>query len=277
MFLSLFRSSAKRRDVARTFRPRLELLERLLLLSFADGNGPVVTAITEASGGKQLVVTFDGPLTPGPAQDLANYQVTKALANPKLITKSGPADVILSASFSDQSTSQVTLTLKKSLKPEVFYRVFINGTPASMSVDPASNPLTDKNGVLFDGDNDDTPGGDFYGLFAAGSKVSFTDSYGANVSLSVRGGGKINIWRELDGDVDQLSVVGSGAANSKLSGFVSHPFGSPGTVYIGAVTIPVASPLTLNGATDLLPHSFVVLTQAFRPLPRPRRPFLPLQ
>ena len=142
MFLSLFGSSAKRRDVAKTFRPRLEPLERLLLLSFADRNGPVVTAITEDSGGKQLVVTFDGPLSPGPAQDLANYQVTKALANPKLITKSAPADAILSASFSDQSTSQLTLTLKKSLKPEVFYRVFINGTPASMSVNPASNPLT---------------------------------------------------------------------------------------------------------------------------------------
>ena len=87
------------------------------------------------------------------------------------MTKSGAAVRIISASYSDTSASQVTLTLKNSLKPGVFYRVFINGTPASMSVNPASNPLTDINGNLFDGDNDDTPGGDFYGLFAAGTKV----------------------------------------------------------------------------------------------------------
>ena len=70
----------------------------------------------------------------------------------------------------------------------MFYRVFINGTPASMSVNPASNPLTDINGVLFDGDNDDTPGGDFYGLFALGTKVAFIDSNGARVSRSTQGG-----------------------------------------------------------------------------------------
>ena len=66
MFLSLFGSSPKRRDIARGIRPRLEPLESLLLLSFADGNGPVVTAMTEPPASKQLVITFDGPLEPGP-------------------------------------------------------------------------------------------------------------------------------------------------------------------------------------------------------------------
>ena len=101
---------------------------------------------------------------------LPNYQVTKALANPELVTKSGARDPIISASYSDLSASQVTLTLKNSLKPSMFYRVFVNGTPASMSVNPTSNPLTDINGILFDGDNDDTAGGDFYGLFATGNE-----------------------------------------------------------------------------------------------------------
>ena len=180
MFLkSPFKMKKSHDHPARCFRPQVEPIERLLLLSFADGNGPVVTAITETPGSKQLVITFDGPLNPGPAEDVSNYQITKALANPELITSSGPAVRIIAASYSDTTASQVTLTLKNSLKPGVFYRVFINGTPASMSVNPASNPLTDINGVLFDGDNDDTPGGDFYGLFALGTRVAFRDSNGA--------------------------------------------------------------------------------------------------
>jgi len=243
----------------------LEQLESLLLLSFADGNGPVVTAVTEVAGSKQLVITFDGPLNPTPAQDASNYQITKALANPELVTKSGAAVAIISASYSDTSASQVTLNLSTNLKPGVFYRIFINGTPASMSVNPASNPLTDINGVLFDGDNDDTAGGDFYGLFAAGTNVLFTDSNGAHVSLAVRGGGQVNVWRELDGDIDQLSVVGADAGNSTLFGSVAGAKGSRRTVYIGSVTIPVSTPLTLNGATDRLPPSFVTLTQPLAP------------
>ena len=178
-FLSLFDSQKKRTPPGTGFRPRCEEMERRTLLSFADGNGPVVTAITETPGTRQLVITFDGPLDPGPAQDVANYQVNRALANPELITRSGPGVRIIAASYSDTTASQVTLTLKNSLKPGVFYRVFINGTPASMSVNAASNPLTDINGVLFDGDNDDTPGGNFYGLFALGTKVAFRDSDGA--------------------------------------------------------------------------------------------------
>ena len=105
---------------------------------------------------------------------MANYQVSKALANPELVTSSGAAVKILQADYSDGPASQVTLTLKSPLKQGVFYRVWINGTPASMSSNSASNPLTTDNGsVLFDGDNDNTAGGDLYGLFALGKKIKF--------------------------------------------------------------------------------------------------------
>jgi hypothetical protein len=249
--------------------PVLEPLESRQLLSFADGNGPVVNAITYTSGSSELVITFDGPLSAGPAQDVANYQINRAPANPELITRNRASVKIIAANYTDTGISQVTLTLQKnSLKPGVFYRVFINGTPASMSVNAASKPLTDINGVLFDGDNDDTPGGDFYGLFALGPKVAFTDSAGSRVALAVKGGGAINIWRELDGDIDQLSVVGPDAGISTLTG--SARGGPSTTVYVGSVTIPVPAPLTLNGATDLLPQSFVTLaTGLATPAPAP--------
>ena len=90
--LSMFEVRKKQlRFAFRGYLPRWEEMERRTLLSFADGNGPVVTAMTEAPGSKQLVITFDGPLNPGPAQDTSNYQITKALANPELVTSSGPA------------------------------------------------------------------------------------------------------------------------------------------------------------------------------------------
>ena len=69
------------------------------------------------------------------------------------------------------------LTLKSSLAVVAFSTgLAINGTPASMSTNPASNPLSDINGVLFDGDNDNTAAGDYYGLFALGKKIQFVDS-----------------------------------------------------------------------------------------------------
>ena len=62
-----------------------------------------------------------------------------------------------------------------------------------MSVNPASNPLTDINGVLFDGDNDDTPGGNFYGYLRSEPEIAFRDSNGARVALAVKGGGTVNV------------------------------------------------------------------------------------
>ena len=234
-----------------------------MLLSYSDGNGAVVTAINETPGSNQLVITFDGPLETtqavNPAVDVANYQVTKALANPELVTSSGANVKVRSATYSDATASQVTLTLKSPLKQGVFYRIWINGTPASMSTNPNSNPLIDGQGNLIDGDNDNTAGGDFYGLFALGKKLNFVDSYGARVTLKATGGGVINVWRELDGDIDQLSVIGTKAASSTLTG--SAVGGQSKNVYIGSQAIPVSAPLTLNGAANALPQSFVVLTQ----------------
>ena len=191
------RSKLRFGHTSRSLRPEVDLLECRLVLSFADGSGPVVTSLTALPNSNQLVITFDGPLNASsplnPAEDIANYQVTKALNNPELVSRAGRADPVISASYSDTSSSQVTLTLENRLVPGTFYRVFINGTPASMSVNPNSNPLTDINGVLFDGDNDDTPGGDFYGLFAVGKKFHFDDSNGDRIALGVKGRGALDV------------------------------------------------------------------------------------
>ncbi|MFM8290764.1 MAG: hypothetical protein ACKOC4_03570 [Planctomycetia bacterium] len=271
---------AERRQAPRRrkpgFQPRLEPLEVRAVFSSADGNGPVLTSITSVPGSRSLVLTFDGPLLSSTATDLANYRLTAPSGvNPALVTSSGPAVRITAAHYGDgaPTSSQVTLTLARPLRPGTFYRIFINGESPITNGNPASNPLAGgggagnpSNGVTFDGDNDDTAGGNFYGLFAVGRELTFTDSSGDRVGLAAAGGSGLNVWRELNGDIDQITVLPGATA---LYGSVVAGRDSIGTVPVGAVTIPVPTPLVLNGAANNLPAAFVIVPPGGLPAPPP--------
>jgi hypothetical protein len=269
-----WRCSARR---GQAFRPWLEPLEERRVLSSANGNGPVLTAITSMPGNPSLVLTFDGPLLSSTATDLTNYQVTAPSGrNPEVVTSSGPRLRVVAAEYGDISStsSQITLTLARPLKLNIFYRIFINGELPITNGNPASNPLTGAGGAgnpsdgkPFDGDNDDTAGGNFYGLFAVGRKLTFTDFSGDRVVVAATGGSGLNVWRELNGDIDQLTVLPGATA---LSGSVVAGRDSTGTVPVGSVTIPVPSPLVLNGAANNLPAAFVTVPSTGLPAPPPQ-------
>ncbi|MFM7290237.1 MAG: hypothetical protein ACKO6B_03275 [Planctomycetia bacterium] len=260
-----------------SFRPLLERLEQRQVFSSSDGNGPVLTAITSTPGKSSLVLTFDGPLLSNTATDLSNYRITAPNGgNPEVVTSSGPPLRVVAAEYVDISTtsSQVTLTLARPLQQGTFYRIFINGELPITNGNQASNPLTGgggpdnpSDGVTFDGDNDDTACGNFYGLFAVGRRLAFTDFSGDRVVLAATGGGGLNVWRELNGDIDQVTVLPGATA---LSGSVVVGKGSTGTVPIGSVTIPVPSPLVLNGAVNNLPASFVTVPSGGLAAPAPQ-------
>lgn len=265
------------RQYQSAFRPLLEPLEERRVLSSADGNGPVLTAITSTPGSRSLVLTFDGPLLSSTATDLTNYRVTAPNGgNPQVITSSGPPLRVVAAEYGDISpaSSQVTLTLARPLRLATFYRISINGELPITNGIPASNPLTGaggasnpSNGVTFDGDNDDTAGGNFYGLFAVGRRLAFTDFSGDRVVVAATGGGGLNVWRELNGDIDQLTVLPGATA---VSGSVVAGRGSTGSVPVGSVTIPVPTPLVLNGAANHLPAAFVTVPPGGLPAPPPQ-------
>ena len=243
----------------RTLQPAAAVTANQTVAAAAKSAGPVLSGITSAPWSRTLVLTFDGPLVPGTATDVANYEVTApGLCGPELVTSSGPALKVLSAQYSDISdtSSQVTLTLAQRLWPGAFYRIFINGSLPIVNGNPNSHPLVGAGGGVFDGDNDITPGGDFYGQFAVGKRLAFTDSNGDRVVLKADGGGALNVWRELNGDIDQVTVLPG--ANS-LCGTVFPGRESTGTVYIGSVTVPVQTPLQLNGAVNNLPQSFQIV------------------
>ena len=218
-------------------RPILEAMEPRTLLSFADGNGPVVSDLSRGTA-STVVVSFDGPLASAGAEDPANYRVDRvASTNPEIITRGGPAIAIRSVSY-DPQANQVTLTMARPLALGSSYRVAIKGGANSGMVDPA--------GTLFDGDNDDTPGGDFYGLLGVGKVLRFSDGAGNRATLAVRGGGEVQAWRGLNGDVERLTVVGSTAGRSTLDGSVRAAKGGAGQVVIPSIQ-------GLAGVTNLLP------------------------
>src|SRR5689334_15281025 len=101
---------------AKSFRPNSERLETRRLLSYADGNGAVITGLTEQldPSRKTLVINFDGPLEQSQAELTANYRVNALLpsVSPEIVTKNGASDRVLSAVY-NASTYQVTLTLAK--------------------------------------------------------------------------------------------------------------------------------------------------------------------
>jgi len=257
--------------------PLLERLEQRQVFSSSDGNGPVLTAITSTPGSSSLVLTFDGPLLSNTATELSNYRITAPSGgNPEVVTSSGPPLRVVAAEYGDISTtsSQVTLTLGRPLQQGTFYRIFINGELPMTNGNLASNPLAGgggpdnpSNGVTFDGDNDDTACGNFYGLFAVGRRLAFTDFSGDRVVLAATGGRGLNVWRELNGDIDQVTVLPGATA---LSGSVVVGRGSTGTVPIGSVTIPVPSPLVLNDAVSNLPASFVTVPSGGLAAPAPQ-------
>jgi len=282
MFRTLYHLHGRRRHYSPrqrkpAFQPLLERLEQRQVFSSSDGNGPVLTAITSTPGSSALVLTFDGPLLSNTATDLSNYRITAPNGgNPEVVTSSGPPLRVVAAEYDDISTtsSQVTLSLARPLQQGTFYRIFINGELPITNGNRASNPLTGgggpgnpSNGVTFDGDNDDTACGNFYGLFAVGRRLAFTDFSGDRVVLSATGGRGLNVWRELNGDIDQVTVLPGATA---LSGSVVVARGSTGTVPIGSVTIPVPSPLVLNGAVSDLPASFVTVPSGGLAAPAPQ-------
>ena len=234
---------------------------RQALVTAAPGTSPVLTGMTSTPGSTSLVLSFNTQLVPDTATDLANYSITAPalFGNPEVVTRSGPKVRILAADYTDisETSSQVTLTLAHPLWQGVFYRVSINGELPVTSRNPLSNPVTGvgTGQTTFDGDNDGTPGGNFWGLFGVGSRLCFSDSSKDRVTLSATDG-QMNVWRELNGDIDQVTVL---PGTSALSGSVVPGRSSTGTVYIGSVTIPVPEPLDLNGAADNLPDAFSVV------------------
>jgi hypothetical protein len=268
------RRRSVRQSARRTFRPLAEAMERRSLMAFSGGTGAVVIglAIPLGQGRTSIVVSFDGPLVATTAEDVGYYQVNAVgPGNPEVVTSTGAADPVVSASY-NAGTQQVTLGLAKPLALGQFYRVMITSQPSTGVMDVVSP--TPTNGITattiqpIDGDNDDTPAGDFYGLVGLGTSFRFTDDDGDTASIQLSKGGSLQVWRELNGDVDQLGVVGAVANRSVLTGSVRRAKGSdgqvvlPSTIGLGDVIDKLSpSSFPIQGSTTSSPAPVVATTK----------------
>jgi len=287
-------------------------LETRIVPSYADGNGAVITSVTELNNGASLVITFDGPLNASPTNpaqsptNTANYKVEVPTSNPEIITSNLSSVAISSASY-NSGTNQVTLNLGSNLTQGLSYRIFVNGIG---NTENAATPgLIDAKQQPIDGDYDDTASGDFYALFAwttAGTPINYTDSQGAQVTLTLSGPGQLNAWRELNGDfnagdltvqadlangliVQQLSVANGVQGQTTLSGgalfqpgssiFVVVPAVIPGTFtnalptyFQSSAPTPPPSPTPVVATATNLPYTIQVQQVSLSGLPALQSP-----
>lgn len=246
-----------------------ESLERRQVLSGATG--AVVTSLVGTADRTAVVLSFDGLLVEASAQDAGNYQVNAVgSGNPEFVTSTGAPVAIVAAVYvpaDDGSSSQVTLTLAQPLALNRFYRVMIDGQPGTglqstytQQVDGGTVTLA----TTFDGDADQTAAGDFYGLVAVGARLTFADRQGDTASIRVSGSARLQVWRQLNGDVSSLNVADPVPNRTVLSGSVQRGRRGDGKVALNS------APNLVNLDNRLPPSRFplqAASTLAFTPPP----------
>ncbi len=243
----------KARGVRRSsLKPQTERLENRALMT--AGTGPTVTSLSLDTGASisSIVVGFSSPLDPASASDLSNYGLDVPASRAEFITAGGRAPAIVSAVY-NASLEQVTLTFARPLRLGTTYRLHIYGQPG--------HSVLGADGTLLDGDDDQTPGGDYYATFAEGKSLSFIDNSGDRARVAIMGGGAIELVRQLNGDVASLQVANATPGSSVLVGTALTTRNGPGAVYIPS--------LVLDGAANQLPATFTTTAPTPPPTPTP--------
>jgi plastocyanin len=109
---------------------------------------PVAVLVTDVEAVQKkrmltgITVDFSGPVNPSAADNIAMYQLSMAGKNGAFDTRTARAIKLRSAVF-DATQNQVTLTLKKPLRPAKAVKLTIQGQPAgSVPIAPANRVIT---------------------------------------------------------------------------------------------------------------------------------------
>jgi len=153
-----------------------------------------------------VVVGFDEPLDPNTV-----VVPSFALWSQGSITRFGTgADqplTIKSVSY-DPVNNTVTLFPAKPLKMNKIYRVTVAG----------QNGVTDLQGNPIDSNGDNQGGDTFNEYFGRGNKLTYLDSNGDQVTLSLTGGGIMELTRDFSGEGHDLRLLATRSNRSTLGG-----------------------------------------------------------
>ncbi len=187
------------------------------MMDASTDTGAVVTGLVETIAGNRstLVVTFNEPLDPASAEHVANYTVKNVNARGSI--------PVLSASY-DAAAQAVTLRLARPTP---------TNRPVAVTINGGITGLTGADGVLFDGDNDQQPGGNYIALLTVGRSINFLDVNADRANVRLIGPGLLELVQLPNGNPTSLLVSGGVGGRTTLTGSVR-----PGPSSTGVVTIP---------------------------------------
>jgi uncharacterized repeat protein (TIGR01451 family) len=185
-----------------------------------------VQLVPSRRGIDRITLTFSEPLDPSRVVP-SNFRVVSAGRDGRFGTRDDRVIPIRAVQYVP-GTVTVTLILGRVVPRGQFLRVFVNGSPPS--------GLTDLAGNFLDGNGDGLPGGDFSQTVGQASSLRYIDGDGDIVTLSLRGGGVLELVRSATGEGLTLRVINPRPFRSVISGSVRRARGGDGTTTLQAIT-----------------------------------------
>ncbi len=172
-------------------------------------NGAGITAVT---------FSFNAPLDPTQAQNLANYGAFVIAAGPGgVFGNAASGSTPIRSAVYNPANLTVTLTPAVTLRMNQLDRIVIDGAANSL----LNTGLTDANGDLLAGSSG-AIGTPFVATFGAGTRLAYTDGASNVVTLRLTRGGLMELFQSPDGSIQQLRLVGTVPKKSTLTGTVRH-------------------------------------------------------
>ncbi len=186
----------------------------------------IVTGEQLVAGGggiTSVVLSFNKPLDPSQAANLANYGYFVYWANSRGVFTGGGTTTILSTAAYNPANLSVTVSPSATLPLNRLYRITVDGNTRQV----LGNGLSDAFGGLLEGSSG-IPGTPYVVTFGAGKRLTYVDSQGKSVTLQLRRGGIMAMFQAPSGAVQQLGLLGAVPGRSTLTTTVQRGRGSNG-------------------------------------------------
>ena len=185
--------------------------------------------LTIGGGGiTSVVLSFNKPLDPAQAGNLANFGFFVYWANARGVFVGGGATTSLSSAAYNPANLSVTLIPAANLPFNHLYRLTVDSSARPV----LDNGLTDAFGGQLEGSSG-FPGTPYVVTFGAGNRLVYPDAQSNVVTLKLRRGGIMTLFQSPSGAVEQLELIGTVPNKSTLTDSVKR--GPGGT---GRTTLP---------------------------------------
>ncbi len=193
---------------------------------------PTITSEQIVTSGRAITAitfSFSKPLSTSRANNLSNYGYFVYAGGPDGSFGTSGYTTLNSAVY-NPATQSVTVTPSVPLPLNKFFRIMIDGQTNTL----LNNGLTDQAGNLLAGSNG-AAGSPYVVTFAAGGRLSYVDAGRNAVTLQLKRGGLIEMFRAPSGAVQQLQLFGVVPGKSALTGSLRRARGGTGRTTLPSI------------------------------------------